>query len=701
MHSFTLRPSHHPHLARFIETTVFLILLLVLSLSAAAQYDIATTYQINAAHTGAMNSFGLQLPFEKKWSLDLGQVVSYPIIANGRVYVTTTDNSSTTKRLLAIDQKTGAILWSQNITTTYYRLMPAYSEDPAGQSVFAVDTDARLWSFDAAGGSFRWRYQLPGQYSSSSAPTPFGGRLYIGASGTGGTLYCITPGISGATLNWSKPVANGDSSSPCVTSDAVFVSYTGPQVYRFRRSDGLQQWRYNSGTSGGGGATPALNPITNVLYTRSNWFAGMQRFDAATGALLAGEFPQGGLPAFDSGRMFHVDDSTRTLRAYDAATEAELWQSSAPAGERYGVSLAVSNNMVFVTSSQSGQAAFLYVIDATNGATLWRDQLPAVMYYPVEGDFSFNLQGIGVGEGLLVVPSGKFLTCYASTAYSLNISPSSGTVNADDWFGVSWQAPGGRPTTDWVGLYRVGTDDRQWLQYRYTNGSRSGSWSVRTLDPGEYEFRYYQNNGWTRVATSPKVTVNPLNVTLTASPSVGTANATAFAVDWTAPAGRPAADWIGLFKVGEPNTAYRWWQYTNGGTSGRFTVRSIPEPGEYEFRYLLRGGYQSVAASNRITVNGLDPSQFSLSATPSTVAAGGPLTVSWTSPPGRDQYDWIGLYRVGDTENRNYLWWRYTNGAESGSFNLTAPLTPGQYEFRYLLENGYTSIVSSNPVTVQ
>ena len=45
-------------------------------------------------------------------------------------------------------------------------------------------------------------------------------------------------------------------------------------------------------------------------------------------------------------------------------------------------------------------------------------------------------------------------------------------------------------------------------------------------------------------------------------------------VEWTAPSGRPANDWIGLFKVGDPNTNYdaaRWF-YTGGATSGSVRI---------------------------------------------------------------------------------------------------------------------------------
>jgi len=36
MHTTSLRPSHHPHLGRFLIVTVCLVLLLILSISAAA-----------------------------------------------------------------------------------------------------------------------------------------------------------------------------------------------------------------------------------------------------------------------------------------------------------------------------------------------------------------------------------------------------------------------------------------------------------------------------------------------------------------------------------------------------------------------------------------------------------------------------------------------------------------------------------------
>lgn len=84
-----------------------------------------------------------------------------------------------------------------------------------------------------------------------------------------------------------------------------------------------------------------------------------------------------------------------------------------------------------------------------------------------------------------------------------------------------------------------------------------------------------------------------------------------------------------------------------------------------------------------------------------TVSPGGELTVSWVAPSGRSRLDWIGFSRV-EAPNASYDqgWWSYTDGAASGARTLTAPTEPGEYEFRYLAEDGYIDQARSGPVTV-
>ena len=71
-------------------------------------------------------------------------------------------------------------------------------------------------------------------------------------------------------------------------------------------------------------------------------------------------------------------------------------------------------------------------------------------------------------------------------------------------------------------------------------------------------------------------------------------------VSWTAP-GAQARDWIAVFRVGGSYDD-DWWGPTNGATSGTHTLTAPTRPGQYEFRYLLDGGFLDAARSSPVTV---------------------------------------------------------------------------------------------------
>lgn len=91
--------------------------------------------------------------------------------------------------------------------------------------------------------------------------------------------------------------------------------------------------------------------------------------------------------------------------------------------------------------------------------------------------------------------------------------------------------------------------------------------------------------------------------------------------------------------------------------------------------------------------------EYTVSASPSAVAPGGSILVAWKVPEGRNQTDWIGLYRVAEPDS-NYLSWQFTGGAASAALTFEAPAASGEYEFRYFLDNGFARAATSNPVTV-
>jgi pectin methylesterase-like acyl-CoA thioesterase len=74
-------------------------------------------------------------------------------------------------------------------------------------------------------------------------------------------------------------------------------------------------------------------------------------------------------------------------------------------------------------------------------------------------------------------------------------------------------------------------------------------------------------------------------------------------VHWSAPPSHSGADWVGLYRLGAPDSDYVAAQYTGtDGTTGDMDFTAPLEPGRYEFRYLVADGPASAAASARIRV---------------------------------------------------------------------------------------------------
>lgn len=111
------------------------------------------------------------------------------------------------------------------------------------------------------------------------------------------------------------------------------------------------------------------------------------------------------------------------------------------------------------------------------------------------------------------------------------------------------------------------------------------------------------NPGGARAAIDRAYTFTPLPLP-TLTPSASTvAPGSALSVSWTTVSGG-SLDWIGLFELGSDNgeTQSFGWQYTQGATSGTFTLVAPGQMGEYEFRYLPDDEYTVVARSSVVTV---------------------------------------------------------------------------------------------------
>jgi len=273
-------------------------------------------------------------------------------------------------------------------------------------------------------------------------------------------------------------------------------------------------------------------------------------------------------------------------------------------------------------------------------------------------------------------------------------------------------------TTDWVGLFPSGAPDTGYVAWAYLNGTKSAP-AVGTADAalaltaplraGTYNVRWFAQNGFTRLATSPDITVEVPAPTITlTTTSVSGGGTVAFTVT-NGPAN--PTDWVGLFPAGAPDTGYVAWSYLNGtktASSGMTTASlTLPAPttgGTYNVRWFAQNGFTLLAASSDITVTGPPPPTITIGA--STVASGGTIGFTLGNGPA-NATDWVGLFPAAAADT-GYVAWMYLNGtktapaggATGATLAFPAALPAGSYNIRWFAQNGFTKLATSAAITV-
>jgi outer membrane protein assembly factor BamB len=378
-----------------VAVLIFLFFGFVVTKPTFAQQS--TAYQINRAHTGFIGfSLALAFPLTQLWSVSLPDSLSYPVIAEGRVFVLSRSiNGDYGTILYALDAQSGSILWRKRIPGTYYWAAHTYGDN----RLYVLNYNGRLRAFDPLTGSLLWSRQMPGQYAFSAAPTFSNGIIYLCGSGGGGTLYAVD-GIKGSVI-WTQGVENGDQSSPAVSDNAVFVSYGCNQAYRFDASSGALIWHHPSGCSGGGGKTTILSRYG--LFTR-DW-DGNLILDLKTGNEL-GRYNSYVAPAF--GGQYRFSLANGRLWARNQESNTHMWSFSGD-GTLSSAPIVV-NSVVFI----GGTSGMLYALNRVSGKVIWRTNVGSAIPAPDEQNVSQPLTGLAAGEGLIVVPASNRLVAYGN-----------------------------------------------------------------------------------------------------------------------------------------------------------------------------------------------------------------------------------------------------------------------------------------------
>lgn len=197
-------------------------------------------------------------------------------------------------------------------------------------------------------------------------------------------------------------------------------------------------------------------------------------------------------------------------------------------------------------------------------------------------------------------------------------------------------------------------------------------------------------------AASPTVTASPADVTA----------GDAVTATWSDIVTPTATDWVGLYSSGADGYDYQAYAYTGGGASGSLELTvpaSTPAAATYELRLFTNDTFTELAVSGTFAVSGTTPSTAVLTASPTTLVAGSPVTATWSGIASPSAGDWVALYSSASTGTQMFTAWVYTGGGASGTVDVTVP--PGTpagttYELRLLTNSSYSVLAISEPFTV-
>ena len=264
----------------------------------------------------------------------------------------------------------------------------------------------------------------------------------------------------------------------------------------------------------------------------------------------------------------------------------------------------------------------------------------------------------------------------------LKVTPVTATIEAassvpvGSQFEIVWTGPDNEG--DYIAIAQESADDKQYISYVYTSrGNPAKTQAPATI--GKYQLRYVMGKSNTMLARKD-FSVSEVSAKIEAKESVLAGSD--IQITWIGPNNK--SDYITIVPKGTDEKTFFTYKYTSYGSP--LKLKAPDTPGDYEIRYILNQS-KKVLTRTSIKVTKVSAQVDA----PATVKAGAKFQVNWQGP--NYQSDYITIVPAG-AKDSVYLSYFYTSKGSPAT--LKAPVTPGKYEVRYILNQSRTALARTS-----
>lgn len=340
----------------------------------------AAMFRGNLAHTGVYNSPGISKFSRVKWKFHTGgQVISSPAVANGVVYIASTNGD-----LYAVDLESGAQKWKLELGVRA-------TSSPAVENGIIYLESGRFYAVDAATGKLKWKFLTEGERRFAgkhlhgsepaaefmpdafdfylSSPAIWNGVVYFGSGD--GNVYALDAATG--TLKWKFHTGDVVHASPAISDGTLFIGSWDSYFYALDAASGKEKWRFKTGEDheiynqvGIQSSAAVMDGIVYFGCRDSNLYA----LDARTGEKKWAFNNKGSWvitsPAVQNGRVYFATSDTSMVYALDAKSGTPAFSLSFNHWPIFS-SPAIAGGVLYVGSHQGK----LLAIDLSSQKLAW------------------------------------------------------------------------------------------------------------------------------------------------------------------------------------------------------------------------------------------------------------------------------------------------------------------------------------------